>query len=91
MAEPLTSDNNSPITKRIRTNDIHVPKCFSNLGDCSGLSQAYLVNQEIKTKEDTKIQATIQNLRKGTDKANPSSTMMWVWFRLTMRMRIKTI
>ena len=32
---PPTSDNNSPITKRIRTNE--TPKCFSNLGDCSGL------------------------------------------------------
>ena len=34
---PPTSDNNSPITKRIRTNE--TPKCFSNLGDCSGLSK----------------------------------------------------
>ena len=32
-----TSDNNSPITKRIRTNETQ--KCFSNLGDCSGLSK----------------------------------------------------
>ena len=32
-----TSDNNSPITKRIRTNKTQ--KCFSNLGDCSGLSK----------------------------------------------------
>ena len=30
-----TSDNNSPITEWIRTNE--TPKCFSNLGDCSGL------------------------------------------------------
>ena len=30
-----TSDNNSPITKRIRTNEAQ--KCFSNLGNCSGL------------------------------------------------------
>ena len=28
----LPTSDNSPITKRIRT-----PKCFSNLGDCSGL------------------------------------------------------
>ena len=34
---PPTSDNNSPITKRIRTNKTQ--KCFSNLGDCSGLSK----------------------------------------------------
>ena len=34
---PPTSDNNSPITKRIRTNE--TPKCFSSLGDCSGLSK----------------------------------------------------
>ena len=34
---PPTSDNNSPITKRIRTNETQ--KCFSNLGDCSGLSK----------------------------------------------------
>ena len=34
---PPTSDNNSPITKRIRTNE--TPKCFSNLGDCSRLSK----------------------------------------------------
>ena len=33
---PPTSDNNSPITKRIRTNET---KCFSNLGDCRGLSK----------------------------------------------------
>ena len=33
---PPTSDN-SPITKRIRTNE--TPKCFSNLGDCSGMSK----------------------------------------------------
>ena len=32
-----TSDNNSPITKWIRTNETQ--KCFSNLGDCSGLSK----------------------------------------------------
>ena len=32
-----TSDNNSPIMKRRRTND--APKCFSNLGNCSGLSK----------------------------------------------------
>ena len=32
-----TTDNNSPITKRIRTNETQ--KCFSNLGDCSGLSK----------------------------------------------------
>ena len=32
-----TSNNNSPITKRIRTNETQ--KCFSNLGDCSGLSK----------------------------------------------------
>ena len=32
-----TSDKNSPITKRIRTNEAQ--KCFSNLGDCSGLSK----------------------------------------------------
>ena len=35
--QPPTSDNNSPITKRIRTNE--TPKCFSNLGNCSGLSK----------------------------------------------------
>ena len=34
---PPTSDNNSLITKRIRTNE--TPKCLSNLGDCSGLSK----------------------------------------------------
>ena len=34
---PPASDNDSPITKRIRTNE--TPKCFSNLGDCSGLSK----------------------------------------------------
>ena len=34
---PPTSDNNPPITKRIRTNEN--PKCFSNLGDCSRLSK----------------------------------------------------
>ena len=36
---PPTSDNmnNSPITKRIRTNQTQ--KCFSNLGDCSRLSK----------------------------------------------------
>ena len=34
---PPTSDNNSPITKQIRTNETQ--KCFSNLGDCSGLSK----------------------------------------------------
>ena len=34
---PQTSDNNSPIMKRIRTNETQ--KCFSNLGDCSGLSK----------------------------------------------------
>ena len=34
---PPTSDNNSPITKRIRTNE--TPKCFSNLVDFSGLSK----------------------------------------------------
>ena len=34
---PLTSDNNMPITKRIRTNE--TLKCFSNLDDCSGLSK----------------------------------------------------
>ena len=33
---PPTSDN-SPITKRIRTNETQ--KCFSNLGDCRGLSK----------------------------------------------------
>ena len=33
---PPTSDNNSPITKRIRTNET---QCFSNLGDCRGLSK----------------------------------------------------
>ena len=32
-----TSDNNSPIMKQIGTND--TPKCLSNLGDCSGLSE----------------------------------------------------
>ena len=32
-----TSDNNSLITKQIRTNE--TPKFFSNLGDCSGLSK----------------------------------------------------
>ena len=30
-----TTDNNSPITEWIRTNE--TPKCFSSLGDCSGL------------------------------------------------------
>ena len=34
---PPTSDNNSPITKRIRTNE--TTKCFSKLGDCSRLSK----------------------------------------------------
>ena len=34
---PPTSDNNSPITKRIRTNKTQ--KCFSNLDDCRGLSK----------------------------------------------------
>ena len=33
---PPTS-HNSPITERIRTNE--TPKCFSNLGDCSGMSK----------------------------------------------------
>ena len=33
---PPTCNNNSPITKRIRTNET---KCFSNLGDCRGLSK----------------------------------------------------
>ena len=37
LTRPLTFDNNSPIMKRIRTND--TPKCFSNRGDCSGLSK----------------------------------------------------
>ena len=32
-----TSDNNSPIMKRIRTNETQ--KCFSNLGDCRRLSK----------------------------------------------------
>ena len=35
--QPPTSDNNSPITKWIRTNKTQ--KCFSNLGDCSRLSK----------------------------------------------------
>ena len=35
---PPTSDNNSPITKRIRTNETQNVS-VSNLGDCRGLSQ----------------------------------------------------
>ena len=34
---PPTSNNNSPITKQLRTNE--TPKCFSSLGDFSGLSK----------------------------------------------------
>ena len=34
---PPTLDNNSPITKQIWKNE--TPKCFSNLGDCRGLSK----------------------------------------------------
>ena len=37
LTRPPTSDNNLPITKRIRTNETQ--KCFSNLGDCSRLSK----------------------------------------------------
>ena len=37
----LPTSDNSPITKRIRTNE--TPKCFSYLGDCSGLLKVPLL------------------------------------------------
>ena len=111
---PPTSDNYSPITKQIRTNETQnisltlatVEDCRRKQGDgtvgtravvsCSGLHtriECKLTSRpRIQKQEDTKILATIQNLRRRQERyrpkqtqptlQGPSCTTMWVWLSL---------